>query len=815
MAGKETLHIDTIVYEILKEASQIALEHHNEYLHPEHILLAIFRNKDVFASIAMDFIDDLDGWDKILSEYIDDDIEKTDYKNFESDDSIEWSSQTEEVFIIASNNSYFAHQTKIDLPQVFNAIYLLTDSMAQACIENCFNTNFGNVLSSLICKCKEITTTTRKHFDDIKGVWDPNTKTFHYVVYTGEDDNDEITMDSNRFELFIDDDNEENDETTEPSNDASGKEPNEKGNAESFLTCLNNLTQKRNPLIGRETELERTIHILCRKDKNNVIFIGEPGVGKTALAYGLAEKINKGDVPEKISNCKIYDLNIGNLIAGTQFRGDFENRLKNAMEECLRNPGSIIYIDEIHNIVNAGATSGGSLDASNMLKPYLENGDLRFIGSTTYEDFNKHLSKDKALLRRFQQIDVKEPSIQEAIEIIKRLKKNYETFHGVKYSPDAIQFAVESSAKLIHNRHLPDKAIDLIDEAGAYASIHLKEKDKKPVVNKEIITTILQKICKVNAQALKKDEQNSKLLGDVEKCLYDNIYGQDQAIKQIMETILLAKSGLKEDDKPIASLLFVGPTGVGKTELCKMLSNSLNIPLVRFDMSEYMEKHAVAKLIGSPAGYVGYDDGGLLTSAINNTPNCVLLLDEIEKAHSDIFNILLQIMDYAQLTDNKGQKSSFQNVILIMTSNAGAQHAHLSNIGFGKKSSTGSAMIAEVKKTFKPEFINRLDDIVIFNDMDEKMASLVLDKNIRHLEEKLSKQKISLSFSDEAKKFLLDKGYSKEYGAREMERTVRSYLSNLLSKEILFGSLKKGGVAEVSLGNECLIVKKTEKPKKQ
>lgn len=790
MEENDYLFPDGLCLELLEEARQIAQEHKNEYIHPEHLILALFNNREIFKEIEENFTDGLDGWRIALTEHIDQNIgEKNLFQqaeeHSEEETSLQFSHQMQEALETAGHNAYFAHLRTIDVPQLFNAIYQLPDSFAQICIDNCFNTNYGNVLSALISQCANL-----QNENENRSVAE-TTDSDEYLDEEEKALNDELLN-------YVDSLWGEKKEEGHPSQSKTKKS----------LICLNEVTSKKNPLIGREEELERTFQILCRKDKNNLIYIGEPGVGKTAIVYGLAERINKGDVPDKLKNCKIYELKISDLLAGAQYRGDFEKRLKDAMEECLQEKGSIVYIDEIHNIVNAGNSGNSSLDASNMLKPYLENGDLRFIGSTTYEDFNKYISNDKALIRRFQQIDVKEPSIEEATQIIKRLIGKYESFHGVKFKTDAIEYAVEASAKLILNRHLPDKVIDLIDEAGAYAATHPNENGKKTTITKTLINTILQKICKINAQAIKEDDGNANSLKEVEKNLYGNIYGQDKAIEQLMENIQLAKAGLKEENKPIASLLFVGPTGVGKTELCKTLSDSLNIPLVRFDMSEYAEKHTVAKLIGSPAGYVGYDDGGLLTSAILNTPNCVLLLDEIEKAHPDIFNILLQVMDYAQLTDNKGGKANFQHVILIMTSNAGAQYAHLSNIGFGKKSSSGNAMMTEVKKVFKPEFINRLDDIVIFNDMDEKMASLVLDKNIRNLEKKLSQQKVTLTISEEAKKHLLAKGYSKEYGAREMERVVRFHLTKLLSKEILFGKLKKGGNAIITLEEGKLVINK-------
>ena len=491
-----------------------------------------------------------------------------------------------------------------------------------------------------------------------------------------------------------------------------------------LVTCISRKVDEHNPLIGREQELDRTIQVLCRAEKNNPLHIGEPGVGKTALVYGLAKLINEDKVPDRLKGARIYSMDIGQMLAGAQYRGDFEKRIKLVMAGAANEGNVIIYIDEIHNIIGAGRGSDGSLDASNMLKQYLEAGDIRFIGSTTYEEYNRYMSKSKSITRRFQQIDIKEPSEEETIKILEGLQYKYNKYHGVTYRKDALEYAVRASAKYISNRCLPDKAIDLIDEAGAYLEVHPVEYRQRSYVTKAIIQQILTKVCKIDAAAIK--DENNDSLATLRQRILDKIYGQDKAVDKVVEAVMMAKAGLVDDDKPLASLLFVGPTGVGKTEVAKQLAKELGIELVRFDMSEYTEKHTVAKLIGSPAGYVGYEDGGLLTDAIRKTPNCVLLLDEIEKAHSDIYNILLQVMDYARLTDNKGQKADFRNVILIMTSNAGAQYASQANVGFNSNVSRGEAMLTQVKKTFKPEFINRLSDTVVFNDMDKHMAELIL-----------------------------------------------------------------------------------------
>lgn len=628
-------------------------------------------------------------------------------------------------------------------------------------------------------------------------------------IESGSSDFDDDDEDGDDGDFWYDDDDDndeddgiEDDEYDDPEGWQTGKR--HPSDWHKLVTCISDKVDQHNPLIGREKELDRTIQVLCRAEKNNPLHVGEPGVGKTALVFGLAKLINENQVPDRLKGARIYGMDIGQMLAGSQYRGDFEKRIKMVMDGAAKEGNVIIYIDEIHNMIGAGRGSDGGPDASNMLKQYLEAGDIRFIGSTTYEEYNRYMAKSKGIVRRFQQIDIKEPSVDEAIKILEGLQHKYNIYHGVTYRKDALEYAVRASDKYISNRFLPDKAIDLMDEAGAYLEVHPANRQRS-YVTKAVIQQILTKVCKIDAAAIK-DEDNSAL-ASLRQRMLDKIYGQDTAVDKVVEAVMMAKAGLIDDDKPMASLLFVGPTGVGKTEVARVLARELGIELVRFDMSEYTEKHAVAKLIGSPAGYVGYEDGGQLTDAIRKTPNCVLLLDEIEKAHSDIYNILLQVMDYARLTDNKGQKADFRNVILVMTSNAGAQYASQANVGFSGNVTRGEAMLAQVKKTFKPEFINRLSNIVVFNDMDEHMASMILDKKLRELYAKLRAKNVTASATDEALTYLQKKCFTREYGARETDRVIAHELKPLFMREILFGRLKKGGNAIIDIKDNKLSIK--------
>ena len=575
----------------------------------------------------------------------------------------------------------------------------------------------------------------------------------------------------------------------------------------SLVTNVNEEVGKHNPLIGRTEELDRIMQILCRRYKNNPILIGEPGVGKTAIVYGLVERMIKGECPKRLCGCKVYMMDMGSMIAGTQYRGEFEKKLKLVLEGARKEGNTIIYIDEIHSIMGAGKISDGSLDASNMLKPYLEGGDIRFIGTTTYEEYNKHMAGSVGITRRFQQVDIAEPSVEDTIKIMLGLKQGYEKYHGIVIKNDIIDYAVRACAQHIPDRRFPDKAIDIIDEAGAYLELHPKNRQTQ-YLDKAIVNMVMSKLCKIDAEVMK-TEDNS-LLATLKARMLSRVFGQDEAVGQVVEAVQMSKAGLIDSDKPLASLLFVGPTGVGKTEVARSLADELGVELVRFDMSEYAEKHAVAKLIGSPAGYVGYEDGGLLTDAIRKKPNCVLLFDEIEKAHSDIYNILLQVMDYAKLTDNRGRQADFHNVVIIMTSNAGAQYASQASVGFLGGVSKGEAMMKQVKKSFKPEFINRLSATVVFHDMSHDMATRILHKKLAQLQQKLAAKNVTIDIEGNAEEWLLAKGFTTEYGAREMDRVIARYLKPLLMHEILFGSLKKGGNAKIVINdnNELELCKK-------
>ena len=550
---------------------------------------------------------------------------------------------------------------------------------------------------------------------------------------------------------------------------------------------------KIDPLIGREDEIERTIHVLCRRRKNNPIYVGDPGVGKTALAEGLALKIQRGEVPDALKDAAIYALDMGALLAGTKFRGDFEARLKGVLKGLAKRPNAILFIDEIHTIVGAGATSGGSMDASNILKPALASGELKCIGSTTYHDYKSYFERDRALARRFQKIEIPEPSQEEAYKILEGLKSHYEKHHGVHYSTAAIRAAVQLSAKHINDRRLPDKAIDVIDEIGAAVKIQPAEKRKKTIGPKDI-EKMVAKIAKIPPRSVSTSDKEQ--LQNLDRDLKLVVFGQDTAIETLASTIKLSRSGLGHPEKPIGCFLFSGPTGVGKTEVAKQLAQVMGIEFLRFDMSEYMEKHTVSRLIGAPPGYVGFDQGGLLTDAINRNPYSVLLLDEIEKAHPDLFNILLQVMDHATLTDNNGKKADFRNIILIMTTNAGAREMSGSPLGFAAQSNVGKGKEA-IEKMFSPEFRNRLDAMVTFNALSPEVIERVVEKFIMELDHQLNEKKVFLQLTPRARRWFAERGYDPAFGARPMARLIQNEIKRVLADEILFGKLQNGGKVEV------------------
>jgi ATP-dependent Clp protease ATP-binding subunit ClpA len=599
--------------------------------------------------------------------------------------------------------------------------------------------------------------------------------------------------------------------TKTPQEEAAGSKRNENEEqgeqAEKQASPLEQYTQNLNkaavdgridPLIGRESEVERVIQVLCRRRKNNPLLVGEAGVGKTAIAEGLAWRVVQKDVPEILADMTVYSLDMGSLLAGTKYRGDFEQRLKAVLKQLKETKNSVLFIDEIHTLIGAGAASGGTLDASNLLKPALSSGQLKCIGATTYTEYRGIFEKDHALSRRFQKIDVNEPSIEQTIEILRGLKTRFEEHHGVKYSKDALSSAAELSAKYINDRHLPDKAIDVIDEAGAAQRI-LPQSKRKKTIGKNEIEDIISKIARIPPASVSSDDRSK--LQTLERDLKATVFGQDAAIEALAASIKMARSGLGKPDKPIGAFLFSGPTGVGKTEVAKQLAFTLGIELVRFDMSEYMERHAVSRLIGAPPGYVGFDQGGLLTEAVTKKPHCVLLLDEIEKAHPDIFNVLLQVMDHGTLTDNNGRKADFRNVIVVMTTNAGAETMNKSTIGFTTKRESGDEM-GDIKRMFTPEFRNRLDGIISFRALNEEIILRVVDKFLIALEDQLHSKKVEAIFTDTLRKHLAKKGFDPLMGARPMQRLIQDTIRRALADELLFGKLVSGGKVTVDLDDE-------------
>ncbi|MGV6809162.1 MAG: ATP-dependent Clp protease ATP-binding subunit ClpA [bacterium] len=591
-------------------------------------------------------------------------------------------------------------------------------------------------------------------------------------------------------DLEIDDLLEENDENDAPEIDDNQDDSNAKP-LDKYATNLNEeaAVGRIDPLIGRDAEIERTVQVLCRRRKNNPLLVGEAGVGKTAIAEGLAKKIVDGEVPEILMDAVIYSLDLGSLLAGTKYRGDFEKRLKAVLKQIKSEPNAVLFIDEIHTIIGAGATSGGTMDASNLIKPALSSGALKCIGSTTFQEYNSVFEKDRALARRFQKIDVGEPSIDETFEILKGLKSRFEDHHSVEYTNDALKAASELSAKYINDRHLPDKAIDVIDEAGANRRLTPEAKREK-LIDTQDIESIVAKIARIPPKSVSSSDM--EVMRTLERDLKMVVFGQDDAIDQLSASIKMARSGLREDNKPIGSFLFSGPTGVGKTEVTQQLALRLGIELLRFDMSEYMERHTVSRLIGAPPGYIGFDDGGLLTDAVNKHPHAVLLLDEIEKAHPDVFNLLLQVMDNGTLTDTNGRKIDFRNVIVIMTSNAGAQDMNRASIGFSVQDHSTDGMEA-LKKLFTPEFRNRLDAIIQFKPLDENVIISIVDKFLVKLEAKLEPKGVVLQIDNKARRWLADKGFDKQMGARPMARLIQEHIKKPLADALLFGELSHGG----------------------
>lgn len=733
------MKITKTVNDILVEAYKIANNKRHEYVTPEHLLLASLKNKRFLEAIkgcggdAQKLTDN-------LNDYLDKYVSKVEGKDAKE------SFGMENILFIATQQAVFSGKNKIDLEHIISALYELENSYAVYYL-NEQGINKRDLLFDLCHRESEIML---------------------------ENSNDEIFLDNNL--------NDEYDEA-------------EKLDKETIIKkYAKNLTQEVNqinkdPLIGRQDILDRTIQILCRRTKNNPIHVGEVGVGKTAITLGLAKLIVEKKVPEKLKNAEIFSLDVGSLLAGTRYRGDFEERMKVLLDEIMTRENPIVYIDEIHTIVGSGALEGGSLDGASLIKSYLLEGKIKFIGATTYDEYKKYFEKDKGLSRRFQIIDVKEPSKDEAVKILEGLKKNFEDYHNVKYTNRALVSAVNLSSKYINDRYLPDKAIDIIDEAGAYMSMVRKDRRTKKI-DEGIIEKIIAKMCNIPKETVEGNEVQS--LKNLEATMKKNIFGQDTAIENVVRCIKMSRAGLNDENKPVASMLFVGPTGVGKTEIAKVLANSLGIEFVRFDMSEYGEKHAASKLIGSPPGYVGYEEGGLLTDTIRKKPNCVLLLDEVEKAHRDILNVLLQIMDYATLTDNKGRKADFKNVIIIMTSNAGARYVGKNLVGFLDREVKKDVINEEVKKFFSPEFRNRLDKIIVFNDIDKDMSINIVKKQLAIFNERLKNKNINVTFRESVIEYIADTGTSKEFGAREILRVINTQLKPLLVDKILFDDLRDG-----------------------
>ncbi len=746
---------------LLKATRDLAATYHNEFFTPEHFLLACLQD-GVFDGIAAS-----KNIEPLCVHLIDLFENGDDQSNEEPEPSFLWRKLESSVALHARGSQV---QT-LDVTHYIAALYTLEQTPSLFTVLSCLGDR-GTLLSALIDKFSSGEGEGRGESDENPVNGRPKAEGLP---------NGASAMD----------DHEQNDDWRR------------------LVTCINDHIDRHNPLIGREAELERTIRVLCRLDKNNPLHVGDPGVGKTALIYGLAALIRDGRVPERLAGARIYSLHLGTLLSGTQYRGQLEKRLLSIIDGMAEEGNAIAYIDEIHNLVGAGQTGEGSLDLANLLKPYLETGSVRFIGATTHEEYNRYFSKSGALVRRFQTIDVPEPSIEETCLILEGLRSRYEAFHNVTFAEGVIEHAVRRADRYINDRRLPDKAIDLIDEAAAYREVH---PDGTQTVTRDLIDSVLATLCKIDVLR-SEDDSDHTALRNLRPELLRRVFGQDRAIAEVTEAVMMSHAGLTAPDKPMASLLFVGPTGVGKTEVAKVLAEQLGIELVHFDMSEYAEKHTVSRLIGTPAGYVGYEDGGQLTDAIRRSPHCVLLLDEIEKAHPDIFNILLQVMDRATLTDTHGRKADFRHVLLILTSNAGAQFARQAGVGFTGNVTPGDAMLSEVKKLFKPEFINRLSGTVVFGEMTLDMARRILDKQLGVLQSLLTPRGVQLQLTDAAREWLLQRGFTREYGARELDRAIAAHLKPLLTRALLFGALAHGGTATVDAGEEGLVLRDNPTPK--
>ncbi len=732
------------VNEIINSAFIKAGIEHNEYMTPEHMLYALCKELP-FQRALSDCGGSAERLEQNLNQF---------FKNqlpHKKGDEIAVSNGTQSVFEYAVRQAISSGKEEVELPHILKGIMEQEESFAVYYL----SMEVESPVSLLAAVSQELNE-------------DGQTDIIHF----GTDDEDPEAEDASWISM------EEN-----------------AGGWKNNVTCLNDTVDVHNPLIGREEELERTIQVLCCRDKNNPLHIGEAGVGKTSITYGLAARINEGNVPESLKDARIFMLDMAGMVAGTQYRGEYEKRMRDVMLHIARETSPVVFIDEIHTIVGAGDQTG-SMDAASLLKPWFEDPSIRFIGSTTYEEYNRTISKNKTLIRRFQNIDIAEPSQEECVSILEGIRERYEEHHGIVYAPGFMEKAVELSSRYMNERFLPDKAIGLIDEAGAWLQLHPefardKTADGRLIADTDLVDLTVSRICRIPQTVLSQEDEAGLLT--LQDRITSQVFGQEEAIEKAVYAVQISRLGLVEEHKPVASLLFVGPTGVGKTEAAKVLAAELGISFIRFDMSEYTERHTVAKLIGSPAGYVGFEDGGQLTDAIRKNPHCVLLLDEIEKAHTDIFNVLLQVMDYATLTDNHGCKADFSHVILIMTSNAGAAAVGRKMIGFGERSVMESNMMDEVKRVFSPEFRNRLSGILMFHKLSPEMAMRIVKKKTAQLEGYLKKRNITVSVSDEVYDYLLEKGYSEEYGAREIDRVIQEKLKPLFVKEILKGRLKNGG----------------------